>query len=272
MKKNYGLLLLFVMIPAWLTAANDNFPFGGRQAGMGNAGVTLYDFWSISHNQAGMAHLQHAGAGFYFENRYMAREMSFGAAALALPTNTGVFGASVTYFGYSQYYESKAGLSYARAFGERLSAGVQLNYLHTYIGEGYGSAGNLAVEMGMIYEMLPQFFIGAHIFNPTRARIAEYNDERIPTIIRLGVSYVFSERVLLSVETEKDIDRDPVFRAGLEYQVVDNLYLRGGLGTHPSVNAFGFGLNVGNLQIDLASSFHQTLGYSPQLSILYHFQ
>jgi hypothetical protein len=255
-------------------AANDNFPFGGRQAGMGNAGVSLYDFWGISHNQAGMARQQNPAAGFYFENRFLAREMSLGAGAFMMPAASGVVGLSLTYFGYAMYNESKIGLAYAHAFSEKLSAGVQLNYLNTSIGEGYGSAGNFAVEMGLIYELLPQLNVGAHLFNPTKARVKSndgYGEEYIPTILRFGFSYAFSERVLLSLETEKDIERDPVFKAGIEYQLADMFFVRAGLGSRPTQNTFGFGMYTGRFRIDLSSSFHHILGYSPQASILVDF-
>jgi hypothetical protein len=252
-------------------AANDNFPFGGRQAGMGNAGVSLYDFWGISHNQAGMARQQNPAAGFYFENRFLAREMSLGAGAFLLPAASGVFGLSLTHFGYSQYNESKIGIAYARSFGENLSAGIQLSYLHASIGEGYGSAGNFAVEMGMIYEVLPGLNAGAHIFNPTKARIKSeggYGEEYIPVILRFGFSYTFSERVLLCLETEKDIERNPVFKAGIEYQLAEMFFVRTGIGSRPTQNSFGFGMHTGRFRIDLSGSFHHILGYSPQASIL----
>ncbi|HSV87688.1 MAG TPA: hypothetical protein VLH61_03520 [Bacteroidales bacterium] len=266
------LVLLFAAILNPVRAINGNLPFGGRAAGMGNAAVAVYDFWALSHNQAGIARQQHAVAGVYFENRYLAKEMSFGAAAFSLPAADGVIGVNVAYFGYSLYNQSKVGLAYARSFGEHLSIGLQLNYLYTFIGEGYGSAGNIAAEMGMIYEILPDLQIGAHIFNPSRARISRYTNERIPTIFRFGAAYNFSERVLLSIETEKDLDREPVFRAGLEYGITDQIFLRAGLGTKPTTNAFGLGVHLRPIRIDLSTSFHHVLGYSPQASIRYEFK
>jgi hypothetical protein len=271
--KNFLYVFAFLVfaLPGTFSTAKGNLPFGGRAAGMGNAAVAVYDFWALSHNQAGIAKQQHAVAGVYFENRYLAREMSFGAAGFSLPAVDGVIGLSVAYFGYSLYNESKVGLAYARSFGDRLSIGVQLNYLYTFIGEGYGSAGNLAAEAGMIYELLPNLQVGAHVFNPTRARISGYSDERIPTVLRFGAAYHFSERVLLSIETEKDLEREPVFRAGLEYGITEQIFLRAGLGTKPTTNAFGLGINLGGLRIDLSTSFHHILGYSPQASIRYEF-
>ncbi len=265
-------ILYLLLVLSLASGANDNFPFGGRAAGMGNAAVSLYDFWAVSHNQAGLARLEHFASGVYFENRFMTPEMSLGAAAIVYPAAPGVFALNVTYFGYSLYHESKIGLAYARSFGERLSAGIQLNYLYTHIGDGYGTAGNPAVELGVIYELIPGLSIGSHVFNPTRASIADFNDERIPTIMRMGLAYAFSERVIITVETEKDMERDPVFKAGLEYQLIDHVFFRGGMGTNPTTNAFGFGMDLGNITIDLATSFHHILGYSPQASLVYTFR
>jgi hypothetical protein len=251
-------------------ASNDNYPFGGRAAGMGNAAVSLYDFWAISHNQAGLSKIDHMAGGIYFENRFLVDELNFGAGAFVLPTSSGVFGLNFTYFGFELYNETKIGIAYARNFGERFSTGIQLNYHYTGIGENYGNKGNLTVEIGAIFEILPGLHIGAHLFNPNRAKIGEFADERIPTIFRTGLSYEFSEKVVLTTETEKSINHPPVLKAGLEYRIIDPLYLRGGLGTRPTSNSFGFGIVMGNLNIDFATSFHYILGYSPQLSFVYH--
>jgi hypothetical protein len=114
--------------------------------------------------------------------------------------------------------------------------------------------------------------MGVHLFNPTRSQIAEYADERIPTILRGGFSYQFSDKVIVALETEKDVDQETVFKAGIDYKVVDNFSLRAGVGSNPASNSFGFGMQLGQLQIDLASSYHYVLGYSPQISMVYQFK
>ncbi|MEO8088221.1 MAG: hypothetical protein ABI763_15480, partial [Bacteroidota bacterium] len=84
-------------------------------------------------------------------------------------------------------------------------------------------------------------------------------------------SYRFSEKLSWSIEEEKDIDQNAVFKSGLEYHVVDALYLRGGLATNPTLFSFGFGLKIGNLMLDIASTYHQVLGFSPAISLTYRF-
>ena len=271
MQNIFLLILLQFAISFSLHGASSNLPFGGRAAGMGNAAVAVYDFWGLSHNQAGIAQTISPTAGFYFENRYMAREMSFGALGFAMPAAGGVIGISMGYFGFSQYNESKFGVTYARSFGPHFSAAVQLNYLYTYIGDGYGTSDNIAAELGVIYHVFPGFRIGAHIFNPTRTRVSVNTTERLPTIFRLGLAYHFSERVLVSLETEKDLEMPPVVKAGIEYGITEQIFVRAGLGTQPATNAFGLGVYLGALKLDIAASFHHVLGYSPQASIRYEF-
>jgi hypothetical protein len=266
------ILLFFLNGTIGALTASDNYPFGGRAAGMGNAAVSLYDFWAVSHNQAGLARMETAAAGVYVENRFMVKELSLGAGAFVLPTHSGVFGLSFTYFGYELYNESKVSLAYARTFGERFSAGIQLNYNSISIAEDYGRMGTLTFEAGILIDLLPQLCIGIHVFNPNRSKLADYNDERIPSVLRMGFSYAFSDKVLFILETEKNILHTAGFRAGIEYRITEPIYIRGGIGTHPTSNAFGFGMELGDLIIDLATSYHHVLGYSPQMSFIYKFR
>jgi hypothetical protein len=268
----HSIITIFLALLTFFSAkaANDNYPFGGRPASMANSTVAVYDFWGLSFNQAAIARQKGPVAGVYFENRFLTKEMSLGAMGFSMPAGGGVMGVSATFFGYSQYHESKIGLTYARKLSDKISVGVQLNYLYASVA-GYGNKGSIAGELGMIYELLPGLNLGAHIFNPTRTKVASYNNEQIPTIIKIGMAYSFSERVLVSIEAEKDIVENPIFKAGIEYGLTENLFVRGGIGTNPTLNSLGVGFYFGSLKFDISSSFHYLLGYSPQASFVYQF-
>ncbi len=252
-------------------AGNDNYPIGARSSAMGNASVSLSDVWSAQHNQAGLGFVRDISAGVYYENRFLIKEISIRGAAVALPVKGGTFGLCITNFGYTLYNENKYSLSFAKAFGEKFSMGIAMDYLTTKIAEGYGSKGLLAAEVGMIAKPIKNLSIGVHVYNPTRAKIASYNDERLPTIIRLGADYSFSDKVILAIETRKDIAQKEEFRAGIEYKAVKEFYLRIGISTNPTLSCFGFGINLKNLKIDFAANYHQVLGISPQLGLSYNF-
>lgn len=269
------LLLLFALplLCFSVKAGNENYTIGARQAGLANAGVCITDIWAVYHNQAALAGLNDMAAAVYYENRFMVKQLNMQGAAFALPTKSGVFGVSFSRFGYSLYNESKYGLAYAKNFGENFSAGVQLNYVSTSIGEGYGSRGAFTAELGLRAQLAKGFFVGFHAYNVNRAKMANYNNERIPTIFRLGFQYNFSEKVFLAAEVEKDIDNSPIFKAGAEYHFVKAFYLRAGIASNPYLNTFGLGLEIAEkLRLDVATSIHPVLGVSPQGSLSYTFK
>jgi len=265
------LLCGIFLIPSGVFAGGDNHPIGGRSAGLAHASVTLADLWSVHHNQAGLALLEHSSAGFFYENRFLLSDLSLRGGAVAIPTKSGTFGLSAAAFGFELYGEGKYGLAYGRKLGSRINMGLQLNYHSLRIGEGYGNANAISVELGVLAQLTDEIWIGAHVYNPNRAQLADFDDERLPTALSLGLRYDFSEKVFTALEIEKDIDFDPVVKVGLEYHEVEYLYLRAGIATNPQQSTFGFGLQLSNFKLDVATSIHSQLGYSPQFSLLYQF-
>ena len=262
--------LFLVIILSTCFATGENWAIGGRSAGMANASVTLNDLWAIHNNQAGLAEIKNISAGIYYENLYGLNELGLKAGAFVIPTKSGVFGLNLSYFGYSQYNENKVGLAYAKSFGNKFSVGIQLDYLSTHIAENYGSTSAIAAEIGLQYSINKKINIGAHVYNPTKAKIADYNNERVPTIFRLGLSYLISKKIIVAIETEKDIQYNAAFKAGVEYHAVKQFYFRAGISTNPVLNSFGFGLELKNFNLDFATTYHQVLGFTPQVSIIFH--
>lgn len=270
---NNFLLLTSALVLLQIPCMAGNMPAGARPAAMANAAVAIYDFWGLTHNQAGIAKTNKPMMAMYADNRYMIPELSQVSAGFVKPSGRGALGGSVCWFGNELYHEGNVGIAYARMFGGKLAAGVKLNYLFVSLGDGLGSTGNVAAEAGLLCEILPGLIAGAHVYNPGRAKIAAYNylehDERHPAVIRSGLSYSFSETLLVTIEAKKDIRHNARAKAGLEYGFGEQMTLRAGIATNPMENSFGFGLRAGGWQFDIASSYHYILGYSPQAGILY---
>jgi hypothetical protein len=268
-------LLLFLLVSAFtLKAANDNLPVGARSAGMAHASICITDIWAVQHNQAALATLKHPEAGVFSQIVYPNSKVLMNAVAVATPFKYGVISATFTRLGFKNLYnESKYGLGFSRQFGKVVSAGMQLNYLSTYIGDNnYGSRGTLAVEAGFIVEVIKNLKVGVHAYNPTRSKTAQYNNERVPTIIKMGLQYTFSDKVFTTLEVEKDIANKPIVKAGVEYRIVKEVYLRGGLSNNPSLNAAGFGIQLKKFNLDFAAAFHPQMGVSPQIGLRYRFE
>lgn len=271
----YKLSAIFIFIPLLLSAGNDNYPVGGMQAGMAGCGLTSVDIWGAHHNQATLGYLKEPSLGIFAENRYGLSEMGLQAGAFAYPTASGTLALSVTHFGYELYNESKFGLAFAKSFGPRFSTGIQIGYINTHFGDIYGNTGAPVAEIGFFAEPVKNLFIGAHIFNLTRSKIADYNDERLPTIIRVGLGYKLSERIFISAETQKDMNTSALFRGGFEYLFMEQLYIRTGITVSDldqNQISFGLGYKLKRIRVDIAFSTHQVLGISPHFGFVYYFK
>ena len=262
---------LFNVILLFNSSAQNGIPphAGARGMAMGGTGVIFQDAYSLFGNQAGMAHLKELSVVAFAERRFSSVGINGAAAGVAYPMGNGTFGLQFQYFGIDLYNEQKVGLSYARKLMDNLSIGAQFNYLNTKI-KDYGNKGVVTFEVGFLATVTKEITLGAHIYSPMRVELIQ--DENLPTILKFGGAYRPSKKVMLTVEAEKDIDFDLMIKGGIEYFVHPSVAIRVGGSSHPTLVTFGAGFRLKNgMSIDIASSYHQTLGFSPGFSIHHSF-
>jgi len=255
---------------------------GGRSAGLAGISVALSDFWSLHNNQAGLAGYNAFAGGITYENKFMLNETGKSSIGVVFPVQKSTFGLSLQHFGYTAFREVKTGLAYARPIGDKLSVGIQLDYLFTTIAENYGSSGGLTFEVGVQMMLSDHLILAAHTFNPLAIQIHQNTGEKANSVYTLGILYHLTDQLLVSMETEKDLKFKPAIRAGVEYEISGAAITRIGYATLPaptsstrfsmtSEYSFGFGLNLNEFQLDIAAIIHTTLGWSPVVSLIYKF-
>jgi len=279
MRKLYVVLIsaLWVSSTAW-TQAQGNGPGvrGARAAALGNASVTLTDVWSVGNNVAGLGQLTRTSIGFYAANQFVLRALNSAAVAVALPIGTvaetatkaknGVIGFEAQRFGDKLYAEQRLGAGYGYRGGQ-VSVGVRADLLQLSI-EGLGSRRTVALSLGGQAEIVPQRLVfGAYLYNLNQAKLAKYQDERVPTVLKAGLSYRPSKKLMLNVETEKDVEQDVDFKASLEYRVIEALALRAGLSSLTQQTTAGLGFVAGRFQIDYAAAWQTALGLSQHVGV-----
>lgn len=260
------MLLLLTSIPIAFTTAQPSLPAGAKGAGMNDVGVTFQDIYSGFTNQAGLAYIHQTSFAIFGEQRFLLAGLNSFAATTALPTKSGTVGLVLQYFGFETYNEQKIGLAYARKLFDQVALGVQFNYLNTRITE-YGTKGVISAEVGLQANITQQLRLGVHVSSPFSVAITD--EDIVPTILKLGLAYEWSKKVMVAAEVEKDMDYPPILKLGINYKIVDKLSLRAGVGSNPVRNSFGIGIHLKNLTIDVASSFHQILGFTPSVSVIY---
>lgn len=238
---------------------------------MGNASVSLYDFWSLYNNQAGLANIEKPEVGVSYDYNYQIWQTGVTAAGFVLPTKSGVFAIMGNRYGYSSYAEHNNAISYSRNLGKKFSAAVTFNYLLFSQAETIRYRGAFFFQTGLISTPIEKLQIGLHLYNPGMATLADYNDKKVPTIVRFGISYEFSDEVIASIETEKDIDQKPRFKAGVQYQAIPDFFIRTGFMTNPNQFSLGIGYKIKSFTTDIAMTTHEILPLSSQIAFRYHF-
>ena len=111
-------------------------------------------------------------------------------------------------------------------------------------------------------------FFGAHVFNPiSNGFDLPEGMQKMPAIIRVGGHYQFPKMVLLTFETEKNLENPFIIKTGIEFSPVKNLALRFGVSGKPVNYTAGIGYTVGKISTDIGFSYHGNLGLTPSVSI-----
>jgi hypothetical protein len=278
----YLALFLAHFLPAQLLAqGNGPAGHGARAVALGNASATLGgDVWAVANNAAGLGTLTRPTAGAHLENRYLIASLNVAAAAVALPlgvvepaaagqparASRGVVGAEAQRFGGALYNEIRLGAAYGYRLGA-VSIGGRLDVLQVSF-QDLGSRRTAVASLGGQADVVPErLSFGVYLYNLNQARLANYQDERVPTVLRAGLAYRPSKQVLLLAETEKDIEHDAGLKAGLEYLPLPAVAIRAGYASLSQQTTGGVGVRAGSFQFDYAAGWHSALGLSQFLSV-----
>ncbi|QNF35554.1 hypothetical protein HUW51_23645 [Adhaeribacter swui] len=247
-------------------AAHDPFPIGARATGLSGAAVTLSDVWAIRNNVAGIAALKKAEIGVFAENRFNIAAFSTAGLQAVFPTKKlGVWGVDASRFGDEWYNEQQIGLGFGHRLGT-VNLGIKADILQTRVAE-LGSKKVVVLSFGGQSEVIPHLVFGASIFNLNQAKLSDFMDERLPTVMRAGLSYRPIKQVLLVTEAEKQLEYPANIKVGLEYKIIEKLTLRTGLATATEQFSFGTGFQAKQLQFDYGFGQQLVLGSIHQLAV-----
>jgi hypothetical protein len=250
-------------------ASNEGI-LGAKSFGLGGNSIFLKEVWSSSNNPSQLPKLKGFQAGINYGNRFTLSELATKSLAATYGKENQGFGLSFSQFGYSLYSENTLGLSYGMQLSDNFSVGIQLNYLSTQIGDDYGSKAGVSATIGLTALITEELSFAAVLINPNRLKLNDYQDERYPTLLKLGLAYTFSNKVNLMSEYVKDIDREGDLKIGVDYQFNKVFSFQTGYSTTPASFSFGFGINYTDFNIQLSSAYDQYLGFSPQISLIFN--
>jgi len=260
--------LLISLTPFYLSAQNN---LGPRLTAMGNNGAAVTDIWNLQANPSAIISIKKPAVSLNYIKHLFSNEVSTQGFVAVIPFRNNFIGASFQRYGFSEYFESKAGFAYAKKFGEKLSFAINGNYHQVRI-HNYGASNGFSIDFGALYQFNKEFAVGAFVSNLSKQKFnsAEVLIE-IPTSLNIGASYFASDKVLIATSISKNLSHSIDVSLGIDYKIIDLLSLRGGLSAKPFKQYAGFGLNYKKLLFDMATTYDANLGYAPQIAIGYAF-
>lgn len=240
---------------------------------MGNAFISLYDVTSAYHNQAGLAKLDSFSLSLFYENRFLISEMSHRGILIGIPTKTANFAIHYSAFGPAKWMESALSVACSKQLSSKLSAGIQINYFGMKLPEESATSSSCGAEMGIIYQLTSKIVAGIHLANPFSIPIKTYSySEKIPCRFRLGFHSFLSDDFLISAEAEKTGNNKPIFKLGMEWEAVSNLYFRLGYNSGQTKLFAGLGFQYRFFKTDLAFFYNQYLGFTPSFTLTFNYR
>jgi len=230
-------------------------------ASIGGNRVALQDEQALFGNQAGLAWIEDKSIHLGAQSIFLLEDARFLNAGFALPTSSGTFGLSLSSLHFASLDHQRIGLGYGRKLAENLSIGGQVNTWIYQIDE-YGSTTTLSFELGAQYEILKGLIAGFHVESPVQVALSE--EEDLPTILTAGFAYTPSNKLGLFAQAQKGLDTELTMAFGIDYALAQAMRLRLGLDTQAETFTFGISYQIKELlRLDLASSYHSVLGFSP---------
>jgi hypothetical protein len=249
------------------------FPQAGpRSGGLGNTSLCLTDTWSVYNNPGAFGFADETSIAASYQNRFLLKELSSQGVAFGYHTEkSGNFGLHFQQYGFNLYREMRGGLTYAMKLSPNFAMGIGMNYHGIYLAENYGSRTAYSASIGLLYSLNDKIRLGMRVQNLNRAKLAEFEDERLPTYFALGMQYIFSQKIFWAIEAEKDLIHPVNIKSGLEIQAHEILALRLGVNSYPFQTSFGLGVKLSKFRFDIAAQWHTVLGISPSGGIKYVF-
>ena len=271
MAKASALMLMLIVPVATACGQTLRRPVAAPYISFGAYSLHHADVFSFTSNQACLAQLKNAAAGVYGERRFMMNELNTYHAAIGLPTRSGNFGLKAGYSGFSRYNETQIGLAYARNLGSKVDVGVQFNY-NSIRAAGYGNATAISFEAGSVFHISEKLHTGFHVNNPVGGKFGKDQQEKLPSLYTAGFGYEASEKFFFSAEIIKEEDQPVTVNAGFQYKFISQVLARAGMSSATSSAWIGLGLYLKSFRLDVTTSYHPQLGWSPGLVLIFNFK
>ena len=238
--------------------------YGSRVSALGNTTAAMKDPWNVGSNPAGIADSKNASIQINFIKFLQVSDISRKSVLFVVPVHSTTIGAGFQQYGNSEYHESEFAIALAKNF-DKLAIGIGGGFSSLAI-VSYGSRRDLTVRGGGQYSLSRTLTAGLYAnyaLGTTAHRLFNTG---------MGVCYAPTERALLSFVLSKKAFRTGISAGfGIEYQPIRKFWLRAGVTTLPFKQAYGLGLMLKHVSLNICLENFRDFGKIPQIELGYAF-
>lgn len=244
-------------------------PIGAKSWGLGGCATSESNVFSCANNMASSTDVKLFQVGIYNQTRFGIKQLNAINSSLIIPNKWLQIGASINHFGYEKFNQQNMSIGIAKKLNNSFSLGITLNYVTLNIAE-QENAGALTGSLSAFFKANKNLQFGLLIFNPTQSKYNINSYRNVNTFGRIGIKYLVNKNVYLTADADKTLLQDLVIRSGINYVLYPNFELSLGYANNPNYITFGFSTKLKQFDLLFASSFHQNLGLTPHLGMVFH--
>ncbi len=224
-------------------------------------------------NPSNLSFQDQSSINISYSNDYLCKELSSLQVAFLMPNKVVDCSAILTYYGYTNYNEIHCGLSVSKLLVGNFSLGVRVFYYRLdYIGNE-DVINRVSADIGLSFRIVDNLDISMLLTNPIRVGYtSDLSKYYLPIYMALGVNYSPTDKLKVQAEVAKDTNYPIEGKLALAYNPIESFDVRVGVCSSPFIPTLGVGLNMKNFNLDIASSYHPELGFSPSVGIVYIFK
>jgi hypothetical protein len=265
-----GVLAGILLLAPGFSTRGQTTAVGARSASMAGMVAGLEDAWAVNNNPAGLARFNHFSLATTFEQKFLMKELGCYGVAATFPSKNGCLGLLAIFSGYQSFIDQKFSLGYGRLFGKNLLTGISLVYVFRKAGDQSKPVHQVSYELGTIVLISEKFKLAFVTFNPFQLYFKSEEYASLPSIFTLGLSYQYNSSLAFHTQIEKDLDLPLAYKIGMEYFFNKYFIIRGGIRGFPFSWSFGTAIRSNSFLIEFASSYHQFLGFTPNVTLQYN--
>lgn len=272
-RRTTAILILLVLalgaLPA--RAAFENIMVSPRARGMGDASVAVADRAFATYlNPAFLAGGDSdaaAGLSYVRPYGYAFHDLYYLGGAYRLAGRLGSVGVSyrqygVDFQGVDLQKEGTVTVSHGLPVYEDLHSSIALGYglnfynlefAETVGGLDPGDDWSVGMDLGLVATVHGRTRIGVLVHNVNAPKIG-VDEEEIPRRLHAGVAYEPYAGVITTIELENVHGEKVQWHGGLEMELVENFFLRGGIMSEPSKLTAGFGYSLQGFAVNYGFS------------------